>query len=243
MSRPIERLFAMDEMIRKGDYPSIQTFMDRFEIEERTAYGDVQYLKKQFRAPLQYSRKHGGYFYTLTGWNIAKADAFTEEELDLTPTQWLWNEIARRFGADEALALRRDFVQHLLPASPRLCQGCGQPLPPRKFKWCNECFALQKPNKGQRLENEKGLISTRLCQGCQQPLPPRKHKWCDECFKGQQKEWNRKWYQRLSPEQKREVIERHSTSERLLRWNDDEWREEYNAKRRKRWADQREEES
>lgn len=111
MARPIERLFVMDEMIRSGDYPSIQIFMQRFDIEERTAYGDIAYLKQHFNAPLSYSRKHGGYYYVQAGWRLTEYEsptAFPE------PSRWLWKEIAERFGAEAAQLLQDDYKKWLI---------------------------------------------------------------------------------------------------------------------------------
>ncbi len=70
MSTKLERLLRMDGMIRSGGYPSVKTFMEHFEVSERTVHQDIQFLKEQFYAPLNYSRSHRGYFYTEQDWKL-----------------------------------------------------------------------------------------------------------------------------------------------------------------------------
>ncbi len=60
----------MDGIIRSGSYPSVKTFTENFEVSERTVFGDVEFLKNRFYAPLAYSRSHRGYFYTDKDWKL-----------------------------------------------------------------------------------------------------------------------------------------------------------------------------
>jgi predicted DNA-binding transcriptional regulator YafY len=80
VSTKLERLFHMDSLIRNGGYPSIKTFMERFEVSERTILNDIQFFKDRLNAPLAYSRSHRGYFYTDTDWKLPAFPA-TEGQL------------------------------------------------------------------------------------------------------------------------------------------------------------------
>ncbi len=70
MSTKLERLFHMDAVIRSGSYPSIKTFMERFEVSERTVLNDIEFFKDRLNAPLKYSRLRRGYFYTDMNWKL-----------------------------------------------------------------------------------------------------------------------------------------------------------------------------
>ena len=50
MSTKLERLFHMDALIRNGSYPSVKTFMERFEVSERTVLNDIRFFKGRLRA-------------------------------------------------------------------------------------------------------------------------------------------------------------------------------------------------
>lgn len=176
MSRPIERLFAMDEMIRSGEYPSIADFMRRFAIQERAAYGDVQYLKRRFHAPIQYSKRQGGYFYTLIGWSLTNAETPTKEEMNLAPTKWLWNEIARRFGQESMLTLHRDF--YLQQEYEQRRQSRRNPS-----KTCPRCGV--RISKTHRCLAERKPLPPLICVQCGKPFDATPHtrmrRYCDDC--------------------------------------------------------------
>jgi predicted DNA-binding transcriptional regulator YafY len=61
MSSTLNRIVQMDALIRAGAYPSVAMFRERFEVSERTVYHDIDYFKSTLRAPIRYSRSHGGY--------------------------------------------------------------------------------------------------------------------------------------------------------------------------------------
>lgn len=80
MSLRLERLLAIDAAIRRGSYPNVTNFMDRFEVSERTVRGDLAFMRQRFNAPLEYDRGHGGYYYTDPTWALPTMFA-TEGEL------------------------------------------------------------------------------------------------------------------------------------------------------------------
>lgn len=80
MSLRLERMIAMDAAIRGGGFPSVQTFIERFEVSERTVHGDLTFMRERLLAPLAYDRRRGGYFYTDPNWVLPTMFA-TEGEL------------------------------------------------------------------------------------------------------------------------------------------------------------------
>lgn len=80
MSSTLNRILQMDGLIRSRAYPSVADFQARFEISARTVYNDIEYFKSTMRAPLTYSRSHGGYSYSDPTWALPTIIA-TEGEL------------------------------------------------------------------------------------------------------------------------------------------------------------------
>ena len=63
---PIElwRGFEIDRLIASGTYPNVQTLMKRFEVSEATIIRDIDRLRYDFNAPIEYDRFKKGYYYT-----------------------------------------------------------------------------------------------------------------------------------------------------------------------------------
>lgn len=60
----LHRIQWIDECIRHKAYPSINKIVERFEISRRQALRDIEYLRDSLGAPVEYSAKHKGYFYS-----------------------------------------------------------------------------------------------------------------------------------------------------------------------------------
>src|SRR5689334_15683998 len=118
MSTKLERLFHMDALIRGGSYPSVKTFMERFEVSERTVLNDIQFFKDRLYAPLAYSRLRRGYFYTNTGW---KLPAFSATEGQLLAF-FLSVELAQRYLGTSFEQPLRDAIQHITEMLPNNVQ-------------------------------------------------------------------------------------------------------------------------
>ena len=58
----LERVIRMAEEINKGRYPTVQRFCDEFEVQERTVYEDVRYLKERMGMKIVYDRFRRGYY-------------------------------------------------------------------------------------------------------------------------------------------------------------------------------------
>ncbi len=104
----------MDALIRNRGYPSVKTFVERFEVSERTVLGDIQFFKDRLNAPLQYSRSHGGYFYTDLTW---KLPTFPVTEGQLLAF-FLSVELAHRYLGTNFEKPLREAIRHLTDVLP-----------------------------------------------------------------------------------------------------------------------------
>ena len=93
MSSKLNRIVQMDALIRSGRYPGVAAFIERFEVSARTVYDDIAYFRDTLRAPITYSRSHGGYAYADPTW-LLPTIITTEGEL---LAFFLSAELARRY--------------------------------------------------------------------------------------------------------------------------------------------------
>jgi predicted DNA-binding transcriptional regulator YafY len=115
MSTKLERILRMDGVIRSGNYPSVKTFIENFEVSERTVLSDVEFLKNRFYAPLAYSRSHRGYFYTDKDWKLPTLPVTEGQLLAL----FLSVELTERYlgtGFEQPL---RNAIQQIIELLPR----------------------------------------------------------------------------------------------------------------------------
>lgn len=59
-----ERFVWFDRRIRENRYPNNKHLVEEFEISERTARRDIEFMRYHLSAPLGYDRSRRGYFYT-----------------------------------------------------------------------------------------------------------------------------------------------------------------------------------
>jgi len=75
------RLLFIDRKIREGRHPNCSSMAGEWEVSRKTIQRDLDYMRYQLDAPLEYSAKHRGYFYTeeqykLPAMNIRESDLF-----------------------------------------------------------------------------------------------------------------------------------------------------------------------
>ena len=75
------RLLFIDRKIREKRFPNRNTLAEEWETSAKTIQRDLDYLRYELDAPLEYSAKHRGYFYTeeqyqLPAINIRESDLF-----------------------------------------------------------------------------------------------------------------------------------------------------------------------
>jgi predicted DNA-binding transcriptional regulator YafY len=62
------RLMALDAEIRDGKYPNCLTFSADWEVSQKTIQRDIDYLRYQLGAPIEYDREKKGFYYSNDTW-------------------------------------------------------------------------------------------------------------------------------------------------------------------------------
>jgi predicted DNA-binding transcriptional regulator YafY len=75
------RLLFIDREINTGKHPNCSSLAEKWEVSCKTIQRDLDYMRYQLNAPLEYSAKHRGYFYTeknfqLPAMDIKESDLF-----------------------------------------------------------------------------------------------------------------------------------------------------------------------
>ena len=76
----LERLFEIDRQIRAGLYPNAKSIAKQLEVSSRVIFVDRLFMRDRLRAPIKFSRQHGGWFYTDPTWVLPNV-MVTEGEL------------------------------------------------------------------------------------------------------------------------------------------------------------------
>lgn len=74
------RLMELDRLIRAGKYPNCLTFSVDWEVSQKTIQRDIDYLRDQQGAPIEYDRDRKGFYYTDPSWYLP-ALSLSEGEL------------------------------------------------------------------------------------------------------------------------------------------------------------------
>jgi proteasome accessory factor B len=74
------RLLFIDRKIREGKYPSCMQLALEWEVSYKTMQRDIDYMRYQLNAPIEYSAKERGLFYSEDNFNLP---AFSIKESDL----------------------------------------------------------------------------------------------------------------------------------------------------------------
>src|ERR1700688_4527251 len=70
-SRPaLVRLAVIDREIRGGRLPNANSLARQLEVNPRTVHRDLDCLRDQLGAPLEFDRDRNGYYYTNASWLI-----------------------------------------------------------------------------------------------------------------------------------------------------------------------------
>ncbi len=68
------RLLFIDRKIREGRYPNCSSMAREWEVSRKTIQRDMEYMRYQLDAPLEYSAKHRGYLYTEEQYKLPAID-------------------------------------------------------------------------------------------------------------------------------------------------------------------------
>jgi predicted DNA-binding transcriptional regulator YafY len=69
MSRHLERLLRIDELLRSGQRSTAKSLAQSLEVSERTIGSDIAFLQNRYSAPIEWSRANG-YYYTDLEWRL-----------------------------------------------------------------------------------------------------------------------------------------------------------------------------
>ena len=64
------RLLFIDSKLRENVYPNSVSLAREWEVSGRTISRDIDYLRDELRAPIEYDRKHNGYYYTEANYRL-----------------------------------------------------------------------------------------------------------------------------------------------------------------------------
>lgn len=102
------RIYAIDRMIRDGAYPNVTSLAERFELSPRTIERDIESMRDFLGAPLEYSRKRKGYYYTSLDFNLPSL-SLTEGELVAV---FLWQKVLSHYrGTPFEEVVRQAFMK------------------------------------------------------------------------------------------------------------------------------------
>lgn len=76
----LKRLIFIDNELRKGSYPNKKILSEKYQISEKTIQRDIDFLKNEYEAPIEYDYKRKGYHYyrefTLNPLKLDEGDFF-----------------------------------------------------------------------------------------------------------------------------------------------------------------------
>lgn len=64
------RLLFIDSKLRENAYPNSVSLAREWEVSGRTISRDIDYLRDELGAPIEYDRKHNGYYYTEANYRL-----------------------------------------------------------------------------------------------------------------------------------------------------------------------------
>jgi len=75
------RLLELDARIRAGKHPNCLTFAADWEVSQKTVQRDIDFLRDQLGAPIEYDRHRKGYHYADKNWflpslSLSEGDLF-----------------------------------------------------------------------------------------------------------------------------------------------------------------------
>jgi predicted DNA-binding transcriptional regulator YafY len=67
---PLRRIVVIDRAVREGQYPNSETLARELEVAPRTIQRDIEFMRDSLLAPLGFSRRKNGYYYTSTQYRL-----------------------------------------------------------------------------------------------------------------------------------------------------------------------------
>ncbi|XWK89464.1 MAG: transcriptional regulator [Phormidium sp.] len=112
MSRHLERLLQIDELLRSGQRQTSESLAQAVEVSERTIRNDIAFLRDRLNAPLEFNRRQG-FHYTNSDWRLPSISLSQGELFALTLG-------ARMLEAYSGLAYAKELRSSITRLSERL---------------------------------------------------------------------------------------------------------------------------
>ena len=71
----LERIYYFHSRLEDNRYPNSGDLIREFEVSAATAHRDIAYLRDRLLAPLAFSQRHNGYYYTDSGFRLPFEDS------------------------------------------------------------------------------------------------------------------------------------------------------------------------
>jgi len=109
------RLLELDRQIRAGKYPNCMNFATEYEVSQKTIQRDIDFLRDQMNAPIEYDSEKKGFYYKDKSWFLP---ALSLSEGDLFVLLVASKALEAYRGTPVAKELERVFtkITDLLPA-------------------------------------------------------------------------------------------------------------------------------
>ena len=97
----IERYQWFDQQVRSGNFPNGHTLARHFELSDKTARRNIEFMRDRLGAPLEYDMQRKGYFYADDSFSLPNLQATQNELLAILLARNLLSESAGGFISRE----------------------------------------------------------------------------------------------------------------------------------------------
>jgi predicted DNA-binding transcriptional regulator YafY len=77
------RIYFIDRKIASGSYPNVRTLAEEYEAGTATIWRDIDFMRTRLEAPIEFSRRHNGYYYTEKTYRLPARFASSQDMLAL----------------------------------------------------------------------------------------------------------------------------------------------------------------
>ncbi|HMB31562.1 MAG TPA: HTH domain-containing protein, partial [Desulfohalobiaceae bacterium] len=105
-----ERIIWLHNEIKNNSHPNSKDLAEKFELSERTAQRTISYLRDRMQAPLEYSRRKGGYYYLEGSFDLPLAKVSQEEILAILLARNLLSGSAEGFISGQIQRFSRKLI-------------------------------------------------------------------------------------------------------------------------------------
>jgi predicted DNA-binding transcriptional regulator YafY len=87
----LARIYFIDRKIAAGSYPNVRTLAEEYEAGTATICRDIEFMRYRLGAPLEFSHRHRGYYYTEKTYRLPARFASSQDMLALGMAKTLLN--------------------------------------------------------------------------------------------------------------------------------------------------------